>query len=278
MCDVLWPCDTGATASTSYQSTYNQLQQSMSSFIQSNSQETASSTMNLNTAKIEVWGSVDGKINLTQRIDLTKEVSGKLQQTSLDQLKTMMDTSLQNMVQQASTATASSGGGQAATQDNVDINTTIQSITSQTTQLSNYNKLVDETLNKNDGTIVIKGSVGKNADIRIDQGIVANIVAKNVLESVATQIMDNTNISRIMNSAEQTATSTSKNLLDNLFDGIAKVFGVGADVAKTWIIGCVVVLGVVCLGLLAFMLSPAGQESATTAVSAGANIAKARYG
>ncbi len=278
MCDILWPCDTGAEASTSYKSTFEQLQQSMSSFIQSNSQETASSAMNMNTARIEVWGNVDGNINLTQRINLEKEVSGKLQQTSLDQLKTMMDTSLQNMVKQASEATASSGGGQAITQNDVEINQTIQSITSQTTQLSNYNKLVDETLNKNDGTIVIKGNVGKNADIIIDQGIVAKIVAKNVLESVASQIMDNTTIASVLNTAEQTAESASKNLLDNLFEGIAKVFGVGADVAKTWIIGCVIVLCVLCLGLLAFMLSPAGQTSTTTAVSAGANIAKSRYG
>jgi|694.fasta_scaffold80328_4 hypothetical protein len=277
MCDVLWPCDTGATASTSYKSTFEQLQQNMSSFIQTNSQETASSTMNINTARIEVGGNVDGRINLTQRIDLTKEVSGKLQQTSLDQLKTMMDTSLQSMVSQAAEATASTGGGQAATQNDVEINQTIQSITSQTTQLSNYNKLVDETLNKNDGTIVIKGNVGKNADITIDQGIVAKIVAKNVLESVATQIMDNTTIASVINTAEQTAAATSKNLLDNLFEGIASIFGIGADVAKTWIIGCVIVLCVLCGGILAFMMSPAGQETATTAVSAGANIAKSRY-
>jgi len=274
----MWPCDTGATASTSYKSTFNQLQQNMSSFIQSNSQETASSTMNINTAKLEVWGSVDGKINLTQRIDLTKEVSGKMQQTSLDSLKTMMDTSLQNMVKQAGEATASTMGGSAATQDNVEINQTIQSITSQTTQLSNYNKLVDETLNKNDGTIVIKGSVGKNADIKIDQGIVAKIVAKNVLESVATKLMDNTTIAKVVNTAEQTAKATSKNPIDNLFDGLAKVFGVGADVAKTYIIACVCLLCVLCGGILAFMMSPAGQEATTTAASAGANIAKSRYG
>jgi hypothetical protein len=250
----------------------------MSSFIQSNSQETASSTMNINTARIEVGGNVDGKINLTQRIDLTKEVSGKMQQTSLDSLKTMMDTSLQSMVKQAGEATASTMGGSAATQDNVEINQTIQSITSQTTQLSNYNKLVDETLNKNDGTIVIKGNVGKNADIKIDQGIVAKIVAKNVLESVATKLMDNTTIAKVVNTAEQTAKATSKNPIDNLFDGLAKVFGVGADVAKTYIIACVCLLCVLCGGILAFMMSPAGQEATTTAASAGANIAKSRYG
>jgi sRNA-binding protein len=250
----------------------------MSSFIQTNSQETASSAMNINTARIEVGGSVDGKINLTQRIDLTKEVSGKLSQQSLDSLKAAMDTALQNVVQQAAEATASTGGGAAVTQNDVEINQTIQSITSQTTQLSNYNKLVDETLNKNDGTIVIKGNVGKNADISIDQGIVAKIIAKNVLDSVATQMMDNTTISSIMNSAEQTATSTSKNLLDNIFEGIASIFGIGADVAKTYIIACVCLLCVLCGGILAFMMSPAGQEATTTAASAGANIAKARYG
>ena len=278
MCDVLWPCDTGATASTSYKTTFEQLQQNMSSFVQNNSQETASSTMNINTAEIEIWGNFDGNLTLLQRIDLTKEVSGKLSQQSLDTLKTMMDTSLENMVKQAAEATASTGGGQAATQDNVEINQTIQSITSQATEINNYNKLVDETLNKNTGKIVIKGNVGKNADILVDQGIVANIIVKNLTESIAEKLMDNTTISRVMNSAEQTATSTSKNLLDNLFEGIASIFGIGADVAKTWIIGCVIVLCVLCGGILAFMMSPAGQESATTAVSAGANIAKSRYG
>lgn len=278
MCDVLWPCDTGAQASTSYTATYNQLQQNMSSFIQTNSQETASSTMNMNTARIDIGGNVDGKLTIDQVIDITKEVSGRLQQTSLDQLKTMMDTALENMVQQAASSTASTLGGQAITQNDVEINQTIQQITSQTTQLSNYNKLLDETLNKNDGTITIKGNVGKNADIRINQNIVATIIARNVLESVATQLMDNTTIASVFNQASQTATSTSKNPLDNLFEGLAKVFGVGADVAKTWVIVCAVVLCVICGGLLAFMLSPAGQEATKTAASAGANIAKSRYG
>lgn len=278
MCDVLWPCDTGATASTSYKSTFNQLQQNMSSFVQNNSQETASSTMNINTARIECWGNIDGKLNLTQKIDLTKEVSGKLSQQSLDTIKSTMDTSLQNMVTQAAEATASTGGGSAATQNDVEINQTIQSITSQATEINNYNKLVDETLNKNDGTIIIKGNVGKNADIRIDQGIVANIIVKNLTESIAEKMMENTVIASVLNTAEQTATSTSKNLLDNLFEGIAGVFGVGADVAKYGIIACVICLCVLCGGVLAFMLSPAGQEATTTAASAGANIAKSRYG
>lgn len=278
MCDVLWPCDTGATASTSYKSTFNQLQQNMSSFVQNNSQETASSTMNINTARIEVWGNIDGKLNLTQKIDLTKEVSGKLSQQSLDTIKATMDTSLQNMVTQAAEATASTGGGSAVTQNDVEINQTIQSITSQATEINNYNKLVDETLNKNDGTIVIKGNVGKNADIRIDQGIVANIIVKNLTESIAEKMMESTAIASILNTAEQTAASTSKNIFDNLFEGIASVLGVGADVAKYGIIAVVICLCVVCGGVLAFMLSPAGQEATTTAASAGANIAKSRYG
>ena len=90
--------------------------------------------------------------------------------------------------------------------------------------------------------------------------------------------MENTIISSVVTTAEQTAAATSKNLLDNLFEGIASIFGIGADVAKIWIIGCVIVLCVLCGGLLAFMLSPAGQEATTSAASAGANIAKARYG
>jgi len=278
MCDVLYPCDTGAQSSTSYSATMNSLQSNMSTYINENSTSTASSTMLINTARIEVGGNVDGEINLIQKIDLTKEVSGKMEVKNIAELRDMITTGVQNSVQQASTATASTMGGAAVSQDNVEINTNIQSIVSKTVSNDNYSALVDETLAKNDGVIKIKGNVGKNAKIKLEQGIVAGIVAKNVLDSVNKALSENQQIATVFNKSAQTASATSKNPIDNLFEGLAKVFGVGADVAKTYIIACVCLLCVLCGGILAFMMSPAGQEATTTAASTGANIAKSRYG
>jgi hypothetical protein len=61
----------------------------------------------------------------------------------------------------------------------------------------------------------------------------------------------------------------------SIFKGIKEAFtGPYSMIA----IACVVLACIMCLALLAFGLSPAGQEATTTAVAAGANIAKARYG
>ena len=273
MCDVLYPCDTGAKASTSYNSTLNSLQQNMSTYINKNSTSTASSTMLINSARIEVGGNVDGKINLTQKIDLTKEVSGKMDPKNISELRDMITTGAQTAVQQAGSATASTLSGASATQDNVTINQNIQSIVSKTVSNENYSSIVDETLAKNDGVIKIKGNVGKNADIEINQGIVAGIVAKNVLDAVNQALSEDKQIATVFTNASQTATSTSTNPIQNVLDGVAKIFGVGADVAKTYIIACVALLCLCCIGIVVFAMSPAGQESTKTAASAGAAYA-----
>jgi len=273
MCDILYPCDTGAQASTSYNATFNSLQQNMSTYINKNSTSTASSTMLINSARIEVGGNVDGKINLVQKIDLTKEVSGKMDPKNVQELRDMISTGVQNAVQQASSATASTLSGASATQDNVTINQNIQSIVSKTVSNENYSSIVDETLAKNDGVIKIKGNVGKNADIEINQGIVAGIIAKNVLDAVNSAVSEDKQIASVFNNAGQTTTSTSTNPIQNVLDGVAKIFGVGADVMKTYMMVCACLCCVVCLGLLAFMLSPAGQQATTTAANAGAAYA-----
>ena len=273
MCDILYPCDTGAKASTSYNSTLNSLQQNMSAYINKNSTTTASSTMLINSCKVEVGGNVDGKINLTQKIDLTKEVSGKMDPKNISELRDMITTGAQTAVKQATDATASTLSGASSTQDNVTINQNIQSIVSKTVSNENYSSIVDETLAKNDGVIKIKGNVGKNADIQINQGIVAGIIAKNVLDAVNQAISEDKQIATVFTDASQTAKSTSTNPIQNVLDGVAKIFGVGADVIKTYALICGVIICVICLGLLAFMMSPAGQDATKTAASAGAAYA-----
>jgi hypothetical protein len=96
-----------------------------------------------------------------------------------------------------------------------------------------------------------------------------------------TNLQTNASTANVFNSVGQSGSASSQGfagILDSIFGGVAKVFGVGADVAKTGVIACVALLCLVCIGIVVFMLSPAGQEATTTAASAGANIAKSRYG
>jgi hypothetical protein len=273
------------SASVMNQSTTNfsSLVSQTSTFIKNNSQKTASDVMNIQTAQLYVVEMGDKcDIDLSQSISLSQQTSGQLSATSLNDLRSIITTGLQNMASQNAAATAQMGSGaltQSTDTTNItEVNTDIQNIVNTTCSDSNYNELVSSTLNKQDAVI----KIGKcNGKLKIGQDIVADVIAKNLMDTMLTNLQTNASTANVFNTVSQTGTSSSQGLagiLDSIFEGVASIFGIGADVAKTWIIGCVIVLGVICLGLLAFAMSPAGQEATTTAASAGANIAKSRYG
>jgi len=221
-------------------------------------------------------------IDLSQSIKLTQQTSGQLSATSLNDLRSLITTGLQNMATQNAATTAQMGSGaltQSTDSTNItEVNTDIQNIVNSTCSDSNYNELVSSTLNKQDAVI----KIGKcNGKLTIGQDIVADVIAKNLMDTMLTNLQTNASTANVFNSVGQSGSASSQGfagILDSIFGGVAKVFGVGADVAKTGVIACVALLCLVCIGIVVFMLSPAGQEATTTAASAGANIAKSRYG
>lgn len=280
-CLILGDCGT-STASTSFQSSYSQLTSQTSNFIKSNSQKTASDVMNLQSTNLSVVNMGEKcDIDISQSITLSQQTSGTMNTHSLDDLRSLISTGLQNMATQNTSATAQMGSGigtqSTSTSDNTTINTDIQSIVNTTCSDSNYNELVSQTLNKQDAAIKILNCNGK---IKIGQNIVADVIAKNLMESVVTNLQQNQSVANVFNQVTQSGSSSSQGLsgvLDSIFSGIQGIFGVGADAAKTIaaIIACIIV---VALGAaLYFLLSPAGQQATITAASAGANIAKARF-
>lgn len=276
--------DCGSASVTNESTTnFSSLVSQTSTFIKSNSQKTASDVMNIQSAQlyvVEMGEKCD--IDLSQSIKLTQQTSGQLSATSLNDLRSMITTGLQNMATQNAATTAQMGSGaltQSTDSTNItEVNTDIQNIVNSTCSDSNYNELVSSTLNKQDAVI----KIGKcNGKLKIGQDIVADVIAKNLMDTMLTNLQTNASTANVFNSVGQSGSASSQGfagILDSIFGGVAKIFGVGADVAKTGVIACVALLCLVCIGIVVFMLSPAGQEATTTAASAGANIAKSRYG
>ena len=219
-------------ASTSYQSSFESLTSQTSTFIKANSSDTASSVMAINTAKIEVGGDILEKcdLKLDQSITITQETSGKVDTKKMADLRSLISTGMSNMINQAASASSSLGSQGSTSQDNVTINNAVQSIVNTTVSDTNYTKLVSDTLAKNDGVIRIKKNC--NGKVTIKQGIVADIIAKNVLEAVAQDLMTNQVISNVVNTATQTSTATSKGfseMIDSFFKGIGGLLPWGGD-------------------------------------------------
>jgi hypothetical protein len=263
---------------------FSSLASQTSTFIKSNSQKTASDVMNIQSTNLSVENMGDKcEINLSQSINLSQQTSGELSATSLTDLRSMITTGLQNMATQNAATTAEMGsatlGAQSTTSVNeTTVNTDIQNIVNTTCSDSNYNELVSSTLNKQDAAVKIKNCNGK---LNIGQNIVADVIAKNLMDSVLTTLQTNASTANVFNSVGQSGSSTSggfAGVIDSVLGGIAGIFGVGADVAKTYIIACVALLCLCCAGLVAFALSPAGQEASAKAVNAGINMAKQHGG
>lgn len=234
MCDIIYPCGGDTKASTSFTSNFNSLTSQTSAFIKANSSETASSVMAINTAKIDIGGSVLEKcdLSLDQSIKITSETSGKVAQNKMDDLRSLISNGMSNAIKQASDSTSSAGGAGASSQDDVTLNQTVQSIVNTTVSDTNYTKLVSDTLAKNEGVIRIRGDC--NGKISLKQGIVADIIAKNVLEAVAKEVMDNTSIATVVNTSDQSAKATSKGfaeMITSFFKGIGGLLPWGGDPA-----------------------------------------------
>jgi hypothetical protein len=236
--------------------------------------------MNIQSANLDVVNMGEKcDINLGQSINLKQQTSGQLSATSLNDLRSMITTGLQNMATQNAATTQQMGGATLGAQstsatNDTTVNTDIQNIVNTTCSDSNYNELVSSTLNKQDATIKI---VNCNGKLTIGQNIVADVIAKNMMDTMLTTLQTNASTANSFNSVGQSGSSSTQGfagILDSVFGGVAKIFGVGADVAKTYIIACVALLCLCCVGLVAFALSPAGQEASTKAVNAGINMAK----
>jgi hypothetical protein len=276
--------DCGSSEShNTFTSSFSQLSSQTSTFIKTNSLKTAADVMNIQSTNLDVKNMGEKcDINISQSINLKQQVSGSMNAASINDMRTMITTGLQNMATQNTAATAQMGSG-ALTQstnssNDTTLNSEIQNVVNTTCSDSNYNELVSTTLNKQDASIRILNCNGK---LTIGQNIVADVIVKNMMDTLATNLQTNTATANVFNQLSQTSSSSSQGLaglVDSVLGGIKGIFGVGADAAKTIaaIIACIIV---VALGaVLYFLLSPAGQAATEKLANAGASKIKGPLG
>lgn len=189
MCDYVYDCG-GATASTSFQSTYNSLVSATSSFISTNSQSTASSAMGMQaTAPVAIGGSTYPPCSITasQTMTIVNSPSGKLSPTQQTELQNQITQQLQTAASQHSSAQSSTFGGGATSSDNTDINQNIQQIVNQNFENDNYSSVVAQTCgSQSQGAIVIAGDC--HSPITLTQDFTATAIAQNLLTPILTTL------------------------------------------------------------------------------------------
>jgi type IV secretory pathway VirB2 component (pilin) len=234
--------------------------------------------MNLNTVTIAVGRDTVApcKIYVNQSINATTVASGQLKLNGLAEIKRDITNGLQAQVNQASAATSQLGGGQSSTADNTTINNHIENLIETNITDETYQNALAQSLGSNDGTLVI-GRDCKD-EIHFDQNIVSQVTAINLLDKVQ-QLLDSDSVVANFNATvAQTATSKSEGLaglVQSIFDGIKNAFtGPYSMIA----IACVVLCCIACLALLAFGLSPAGQQATVTAANTASEMAKSGGG
>lgn len=263
---------------TIYRNSVNNSMSQASEYIARNSAKTASSVYAVQTAELFIGGDMGPNCDITQsqRINMTQQTSGVLDANQVQDLATIFSTNINNGIDQAATASSEFLAQAISAGTTTELQTNISRVISSAVTFDNYNEVLSQTFTNQGAKITVGGSC--NGKIVQDQYLVANVIAVNLMNVVQNALLSDTSTTDVITRLSQTSKSKSTGLaglIKSIFDGIHDAFtGPWATIA----IACVVLACVMCLGLLAFALSPAGQESTKTAVSAGANIAKARYG
>ncbi len=197
----------------------------MTEKIMSNKQSTLQSTVNAQTVTIDIGptGEIGGDLEVGQSIDTKNQASGELDAASLSSMEADMQNKLSASLEQAAKAKTDLGSTGNTSANNVSsIKNALSMSIKDTMKIENYNSIVQNTINKQDATIRINGKVRKG--VKIDQKIVAEIIATNVLKSV----MDSTNkILAEQGSSvrvEQSGDSESSGVGD-IFQGLFKMIG-----------------------------------------------------
>jgi len=216
MCDVLWPCDQSAAASTSFDSTFNSLVSSTSNFITKNSSSASSSVSARQSVSIEIDDQGENcPIDVTQKINITSQVGISLDKSTVADLRSHITNDLTNAANQNAQATATTMGGSSSTATNTSVTQNIQNIVNQNLTDETYTSMTSEVNGSQDGIIKIRKC---RAPIRIDQNFSANVLATNIVTQLAEQLGGVDSETTSSNTVDQAAVSKSLNPIASLTD------------------------------------------------------------
>ena len=250
--------------------------------ITTNAVKVGASQTSINKLKIVIRGSVIGcDIKTNQKID------AKLQSTVEAATSEILDmkTEIQNSMQQAASSnmemltelgSLSDVIGKSDQNIEQNINTIVENVIETNITTENITELMAEQVNINNQELIIGGNYdcrGGRGTIDLQQDITAQLSASAVTNMITEKLLENKMVNDL--AAEATASVKQENtgfasIIDSVFGGIADVVGAYGNIVAI----CACLLCVMCLALLAFGLSPAGQQATTNASGAAAK----RYG
>jgi hypothetical protein len=235
-------------------------------FVSTTIATTQASSTNIQTFTLNIGAMNNCPLSLGQTINAQVSAISTVNDTQAQQLQTSLSTALNAAAQSNSDMVngvmAATGGNEQDTRTNI-TNTIEQSVRNAVTATT-INQVAATSVNTQTMTLNIGACM--NSPIQANQGIVSNVIAQNILTKVSNAIVS----SNLVSAATANASTTTgmhnqglNDLVDSIFKGLTGIWGIIALVV------CVAICGV-----LAFLLSPAGQESSVKLANAGASKIK----
>lgn len=228
----------------------------------SNKMETVQSIVSTNSIKVVngPGGVINGNIIVKQDIDLSAETTGRLDSKILQDMESTVKSKLDAALDQSAKATAGwLSTGNADTLNYTKIKDAVRQSVTDVFRVENYNAVISNTILTNTGEILNYGTW--NGDIIVTQGIVANVITRNLMANIINRtnkaLQDQGLSLRVSQDADSKAEGET-------ITGASKIsLGI-----------CAAVICFIIISLLFVALSPAGQRGINKASNAGA----ARYG
>jgi hypothetical protein len=273
----------GNSSKSSVQQTNDFFNSVTNSFVSENSQKVSASQLNINKLNFQGASFKGCRVAIRQAIDSDTIATGQMTSQNIQdltqKLKDSASSAIDNAASQKNGFLASGVANDTSATTNV--KNTVTNIIQNTMSSKSVQDIFASASNKNDADF--SGltyecdpqfkSVGKcsaddstGCDLVVDQNIKSKLVAKGVADAItkalSNVITDNTTSANVAQTSTQTNAGVSE-AISAWFQGVG---GIAA------IIACVVCVLIV--GLVIFLLSPAGQSATTSIADAGASRLK----
>lgn len=222
-----------------------------------NSTITYSSTTNINQFKLVNKGTIVGKVDISQKIDVNKTIQARIDDSMTRDIQDTINNELKSQVDQTDKTSMGAlflGVGVTTSDDRSNLKKYFDLAIKTKITRENLQTIIDQTVNLNTGEIINEGTM--TGDIKIDQNIAVNIVITNAIN----QVFDETNKLLVDNNTDLKVKQSSETKFGGLEWAIALC-----------VLFCVCLMCSICLALLIFGLSPAGQQGTLVLANAGAS-------
>ena len=238
---------------------YNQLTE--------NTVKISQSATNINTTTISIGGSVTNcKFKNNQKINSSQTSTGEITADQVSNIQNDIQANLDAQVEQKAVQENEMMSGFANSNANINkVKQAIHNIIRTTITVKNFTEIKQNSFSLNDFKLNIIGNYTCLTDeqgVYNNQDITSSMLAEGMTNSLVKAINNNKVISDITSEAEQFAEQKNKGLSDVMGKFMMPCLSSGA------------VICVVCAGMVAVMLSPAGQNAVSKGANAAASYAK----